>query len=235
MGGGPAAALRAHTALEDSIAGARAPSTRHAQPGFVAAQSRCLVVVGRAAPGCCTCGKKMQALYLPLPRLPRLQPTLRTTTPSTACATPPRTSTAGATRRSHAPRVRAWLLVLPALPLRRGPACSPHSPPGFHLAGTVDVPLLLPACPTDDFYPTDRASHIPHLAACAFNGLFLSPLALPGEQLDSLAAPSTACQLLVWKWSGVLVPYCSVQTGAKPSSLRTMQCTSGMTRASTNL
>lgn len=33
---------------------------------------------------------------------------------------------------------------------------------------------------SDDFYPTDKASHIPHLAACAFNGLFLSPLALPG-------------------------------------------------------
>lgn len=36
--------------------------------------------------------------------------------------------------------------------------------------------------PADDFYPTDRASHIPHLAACAFNGLFISPLALPGER-----------------------------------------------------
>lgn len=32
---------------------------------------------------------------------------------------------------------------------------------------------------SDDFYPTDRASHLPHLAACAYNGVFLSPLALP--------------------------------------------------------
>eukprot|EP00887_Chlorella_sp_A99_P005608 scaffold1.g5608.t1 len=31
----------------------------------------------------------------------------------------------------------------------------------------------------DDFYPTDKASHIPHIAACAYNGLFISPLALP--------------------------------------------------------
>lgn len=47
----------------------------------------------------------------------------------------------------------------------------------------TDLPLFLtlPFHP-DDFYPTDRASHIPHLAACAFNGLFLSPLALPGAR-----------------------------------------------------
>lgn len=32
---------------------------------------------------------------------------------------------------------------------------------------------------SDDFYPTDAASHLPHIAACAFNGLFLSALALP--------------------------------------------------------
>ncbi|KAL4423584.1 hypothetical protein ABPG77_004624 [Micractinium sp. CCAP 211/92] len=38
---------------------------------------------------------------------------------------------------------------------------------------------------SDDFYPTDRASHIPHLAACAFNGLFLSPLALPDWDMFS--------------------------------------------------
>jgi Raffinose synthase or seed imbibition protein Sip1 len=32
---------------------------------------------------------------------------------------------------------------------------------------------------SDDFFPTDTASHMPHVAACAFNGLFLSALALP--------------------------------------------------------
>lgn len=32
---------------------------------------------------------------------------------------------------------------------------------------------------SDDFYPTDTASHTPHIAACAFNGFFLSALALP--------------------------------------------------------
>lgn len=32
---------------------------------------------------------------------------------------------------------------------------------------------------SDDFYPSDAASHSPHIAACAFNGLFLSALALP--------------------------------------------------------
>ena len=32
---------------------------------------------------------------------------------------------------------------------------------------------------SDDFFPTDTASHLPHVAACAFNGLFISALALP--------------------------------------------------------
>jgi len=32
---------------------------------------------------------------------------------------------------------------------------------------------------SDDFFPTDTASHMPHVAACAFNGMFLSALALP--------------------------------------------------------
>lgn len=32
---------------------------------------------------------------------------------------------------------------------------------------------------SDDFYPTDTASHTPHIAACAYNGLFISALALP--------------------------------------------------------
>jgi raffinose synthase len=32
---------------------------------------------------------------------------------------------------------------------------------------------------SDDFYPSDYASHAPHLAACAYNGLFLSALAQP--------------------------------------------------------
>ena len=64
-------------------------------------------------------------------------------------------------------------------------------PPHTHATNAEIDPVCscsVPIChsaplPTaDDFYPTDRASHIPHLAACAFNGLFLSPLALPGEQ-----------------------------------------------------
>ena len=32
---------------------------------------------------------------------------------------------------------------------------------------------------SDDFYPSDTASHSPHIAACAYNGMFLSALALP--------------------------------------------------------
>ena len=32
---------------------------------------------------------------------------------------------------------------------------------------------------SDDFYPTDKASHRPHLVACSYNSLFLSALALP--------------------------------------------------------
>ena len=32
---------------------------------------------------------------------------------------------------------------------------------------------------SDDFYPTDRASHRPHILACSYNSLFISPLALP--------------------------------------------------------
>ncbi len=32
---------------------------------------------------------------------------------------------------------------------------------------------------SDDFYPRDAASSHPHLAACAFNGLFMSVLVQP--------------------------------------------------------
>ena len=32
---------------------------------------------------------------------------------------------------------------------------------------------------SDDFYPRDPASSHPHLAACAFNGLFMSVLVQP--------------------------------------------------------
>ena len=32
---------------------------------------------------------------------------------------------------------------------------------------------------SDDFYPNDTASHCPHIVACAYNGLFLSPLVIP--------------------------------------------------------
>jgi len=32
---------------------------------------------------------------------------------------------------------------------------------------------------SDDFYPSDEASHYAHIAACAYNGLFLSPLVIP--------------------------------------------------------
>jgi hypothetical protein len=38
---------------------------------------------------------------------------------------------------------------------------------------------------SDDFYPTDAASHLPHLAACAYNGLFIAPLALVSSFLES--------------------------------------------------
>ena len=32
---------------------------------------------------------------------------------------------------------------------------------------------------SDDFYPSDKASHYAHITACAYNGLFLSPLVIP--------------------------------------------------------
>lgn len=32
---------------------------------------------------------------------------------------------------------------------------------------------------SDDFYPSDKASHLAHIVACAYNGLFLSPLVIP--------------------------------------------------------
>lgn len=32
---------------------------------------------------------------------------------------------------------------------------------------------------SDDFYPSDQASHSPHIVACVYNGLFLSPLVVP--------------------------------------------------------
>jgi len=32
---------------------------------------------------------------------------------------------------------------------------------------------------SDDFYPLDSASHLPHIVACAYNGFFLSPLVIP--------------------------------------------------------
>lgn len=32
---------------------------------------------------------------------------------------------------------------------------------------------------SDDFYPSDNASHYAHIVACAYNGLFLSPLVIP--------------------------------------------------------
>ena len=62
------------------------------------------------------------------------------------------------------------------------PAPRPASPPLVSLTPTPCAGPSSPLPPADDFYPTDRASHIPHLAACAFNALFLSPLALPGAR-----------------------------------------------------
>ena len=51
--------------------------------------------------------------------------------------------------------------------------------------------------PADDFYPSDKASHIPHIAACAYNGLFLSPLALPDwDMCVGLVDASSALCLL---------------------------------------
>ena len=32
---------------------------------------------------------------------------------------------------------------------------------------------------SDDFYPSDKASHYAHITACAYNGLFLGPLVIP--------------------------------------------------------
>eukprot|EP00890_Picochlorum_soloecismus_P006142 jgi/Picsp_1/6529/NSC_03872-R1_raffinose synthase len=32
---------------------------------------------------------------------------------------------------------------------------------------------------SDDFYPLDSTSHLPHIVACAYNGFFLSPLVIP--------------------------------------------------------
>ena len=32
---------------------------------------------------------------------------------------------------------------------------------------------------SDDFYPSDKASHYAHITACAYNGLFLAPLVIP--------------------------------------------------------
>lgn len=47
---------------------------------------------------------------------------------------------------------------------------------------------------SDDYYPTDRASHRPHILACAFNSLFLSPLALP-DWVSALAGRPAAVHL----------------------------------------
>lgn len=43
---------------------------------------------------------------------------------------------------------------------------------------------------SDDFYPTDKASHIPHITACAYNGLFLSALALPDFDMFHSCSPA---------------------------------------------
>ena len=72
----------------------------------------------------------------------------------------------------------------PPPPHARPAACPPACPappathpPAENIYRWRDTAL---ARASDDFYPTDAASHIPHIAACAFNGLFISPLALPG-------------------------------------------------------
>ena len=43
---------------------------------------------------------------------------------------------------------------------------------------------------SDDFYPRDAASSHPHLAACAFNGLFLSALVQPDWDMFHSKHPS---------------------------------------------
>lgn len=46
----------------------------------------------------------------------------------------------------------------------------------------------------DDFYPRIDASHTFHLAACAYNGLFIGPLLLPDwVLLSSFPPPSPPC------------------------------------------
>lgn len=44
---------------------------------------------------------------------------------------------------------------------------------------------------SDDYYPTDVASHTPHIVACAFNGAFLSALALPDWDMFHSYAPTS--------------------------------------------
>ncbi len=48
---------------------------------------------------------------------------------------------------------------------------------------------------SDDFYPSDTASHYAHIVACAYNGLFLSPLVIPDYdmfQSDHIASRAHA-------------------------------------------
>lgn len=77
--------------------------------------------------------------------------------------------------RVHTPRAAPAHRPLPREQDNHAINCMCHSTENIYRWRDTAV-----ARASDDFYPTDRASHIPHLAACAFNGLFLSPLALPG-------------------------------------------------------
>ncbi len=54
---------------------------------------------------------------------------------------------------------------------------------------------------SDDFYPRDPASSHPHVAACAFNGLFMSVLVQP--DWDMFHSKHVAAQLhAMARWEG---------------------------------
>lgn len=48
---------------------------------------------------------------------------------------------------------------------------------------------------SDDFYPRDPASVTPHISACAFLSLFLSPLVQPDWDMFHRCTPATILKL----------------------------------------
>jgi raffinose synthase len=51
---------------------------------------------------------------------------------------------------------------------------------------------------SDDFYPRDPASSTPHISACAFLSLFLSPLVQPDWDMFHRCNLSTVYSFLAW-------------------------------------